>query len=458
MIVASQSTRKLNELMSSSIYNYLEQVETKEKHDQPEKSKEQKPQQIIPLYRRILCHPSLHSWIKWVIILHIVRLQNPIQWANFLSLNKPIRELLSYYQGTLSKLRSSHNKPSSCTLNKLTNFVTCVFLYFASVDMDQFPKDYALVSLLSVYHGELNPPSKSQILVSDSLSKPFKLSTYKSSRVYSPLMKIYQNKEYIIFPIFRINWKNLSRNYLLHNVVIAALVAGYSFKERILDRFYAIKYGHGKADSEASIFQNFAAYVFHKSNSITNLIYIPNLISIALIIASSPVFSILGSKRYPDLHRLYVLNQKSVFKTYTKVIGLIAGVIAIKLNYMQLVPDWGFNKKVEAEMTTTGYNVVYDEDVDEIPPARLLSKQFYNDLNMYLFKLVVLSKWRILKTYHPLFSKVQLPLWNKLETLLMCFGFLKMMNLNDYINEHKTPETERISRDSMIKMARFVSQ
>ncbi|KAG5418983.1 hypothetical protein I9W82_003702 [Candida metapsilosis] len=163
------------------------------------------------------------------------------------------------------------------------------------------------------------------------------------------------------------------------------------------------------------------------------------------------------SKRYPDLHRLYVLNQKSVFKTYTKVIGLIAGVIAIKLNYMQLVPDWGFNKKVEAEMTTTGYNVVYDEDVDEIPPARLLSKQFYNDLNMYLFKLVVLSKWRILKTYHPLFSKVQLPLWNKLETLLMCFGFLKMMNLNDYINEHKTPETERISRDSMIKMARFVS-
>ena len=501
MIVASQSTRKLNELMSSSIYNYLEQVETKEKHDQPEARKKQKPQQIIPLYRRILCHPSLHSWIKWVIILRIVRLQNPIQWANFLSLNKPIRELLSYYQGTLSKLRSSHNKPSSCTLNKLTNFVTCVFLYFASVDMDQFPKDYALVSLLSVYHGELNPPSKSQILVSDSLSKPFKLSTYKSSRVYSPLMKIYQNKEYIIFPILyaqilsnyltptkyklnmmylspflkryilnpiwinfllgrnysRINWKNLSRNYLLHNVVIAALVAGYSFKERILDRFYAIKYGHGKADSEASIFQNFAAYVFHKSNSITNLIYIPNLISIALIIASSPVFSILGSKRYPDLHRLYVLNQKLVFKTYTKVIGLIAGVIAIKLNYMQLVPDWGFNKKVEAEMTTTGYNVVYDEDVDEIPPARLLSKQFFNDLNMYLFKLVVLSKWRILKTYHPLFSKVQLPLWNKLETLLMCFGFLKMMNLNDFINEHKTPETERISRDSMMKMARFVS-
>lgn len=275
-------------------------------------------------------------------------------------------------------------------------------------------------------------------------------------------------KRYILNPIWinfslgrnysRINWKNLATNYVLHNVVIAAVVAGYSFKDRVLDRFYAIKYGYGSPDSEASVLQNYAAYVYHKSNSITNLIYTPNLVSILLIAVSSPMFTLLGSSRYPELHRLYVSNQKLVFKTYTKVIGFVAGLVAIQLNYMQMIPDWGYNKRVEAEFKVTGDNVIYEEDIDEVPSARLFSKQFYNELNMYLFKLVVLSKWRILKTYHPLFSKLHLSLWNKLETVLMCFGFFKMMNLNDFINGHRTIESERISKDYSIKVANFVSQ
>lgn len=504
MIVPSPSTRALNELMSSSIYNYLEQVETKQQQKQPQQKEEAKPQPIKPLYRKVLGHQSLHNWIKWMVILHIVRLQNPIQWANFLSLNKPIRQLLSHYRSWLPMMlrsKGGHAKDPPNAVTKLANLTTCAFLYFATVDMNSFPKDYALVSLFSAYHGELNPPSRSQILVSDSLSKPFKLSTYKSTSIYSPLMKIYQNKEFVIFPILyaqilsnyltptkyklnmmylspflkryilnpiwinfslgrnysRINWKNLAGNYLLHNVVIAVLVAVYSFKDRILDRFYAIKYGHGKTDSEGSILQNYAAYVFHKSSSITNLIYTPNLVSILFIAMTSPLFSLLGSSKYPGLHQFYVYNQKLVFKTYTKIIGFVAGLATIQLNYMQLFPDWGYNKRVEAEHNTTGDTVIYEEDAEEVPAARLLSKQFYNDLNMYLFKLVVLSKWRILKTYHPLFSKVQLSWWNRLETVLMCFGFFKMMNLNDFVNSHKTLDLERISKDSMIRMANFVS-
>lgn len=505
MIVPSPSTRALNELMSSSIYNYLEQVETKQKQRQPKQEEEprsQAPQPVDPIYRRILGNSSLHSWVKWVIILHIVKLQNPIQWANFLALNKPIRQLLSYYQESLPMLRLNTAKDPPNEVTKIANFITCAFLYFATVDMRSFSKDYILVTLLSAYHGELNPPSKSQILVSDSLSKPFKLSTYKSTSIYSPLMKLYRNKEFILFPTLyaqilsnyltptkyklnmmylspflkryilnpiwinfslgrnysRINWKNLATNYVLHNVVIAAVVAGYSFKDRVLDRFYAIKYGYGSPDSEASVLQNYAAYVYHKSNSITNLIYTPNLVSILLIAVSSPMFTLLGSSRYPELHRLYVSNQKLVFKTYTKVIGFVAGLVAIQLNYMQMIPDWGYNKRVEAEFKVTGDNVIYEEDIDEVPSARLFSKQFYNELNMYLFKLVVLSKWRILKTYHPLFSKLHLSLWNKLETVLMCFGFFKMMNLNDFINGHRTIESERISKDYSIKVANFVSQ
>ncbi|KAI5957427.1 hypothetical protein CANMA_004431 [Candida margitis] len=509
MIVPSPSTRALNELMSSSIYNYLEQVESKHQLNKPQQRQEPEPhasQPVKPVYQRILGHPSLHSWVKWVIILYIVRLQNPIQWANFVSLNKPIRQLLSYYRGSFSGVLGPGQRkasPSPNATTKLANCITCVFLYFATVDSKAFPKDYALVSLLSAYHGELNPPSKSQILVSDSFSKPFKLSTYRSSGLYQPLMKIYQNKECIIFPVLyaqilsnyltptkyklnmmylspflkryilnpiwinfslgrnysRINWKNLVANYLLHNVVVAAAVAGYSFKDRILDRFYAIKYGHGKPDSESSILQNYTAYVFHKASSITNFIYAPNLISILLIAVSASLFSTLGSNKHPQLHRFYMHNQKSVFKTYTKTIGLLAGLAAIKLNHLQLVPDWGYNKRVEAEHAAgNSADAIYEEDVEEEPAARLLSKQFYNDLNMYLFKLVVLSKWRILKTYHPLFSKVQLPLWNKLETALMCFGFLKMMNLSDFVNGHRTLESERISKDSMIRVANFVSQ
>lgn len=130
MIVPSPSTRALNELMSSSIYNYLEQVETKQQQKQPQQKEEAKPQPIKPLYRKVLGHQSLHNWIKWMVILHIVRLQNPIQWANFLSLNKPIRQLLSHYRSWLPMMLRSKGVMLRILLTRLLNSPTSPLVHF----------------------------------------------------------------------------------------------------------------------------------------------------------------------------------------------------------------------------------------------------------------------------------------------------------------------------------------
>ncbi|KAI5955098.1 hypothetical protein KGF54_001659 [Candida jiufengensis] len=177
----------INDLMSNSIYNYLEHLELKE---------EEKLQKEIPttLLQTIKRHPSLTKWIKWTVIFYILRVPNPLQWSNFICLNKPIRQILTHLNKT------SHYFKNSLSIDRISNLITCTFLYFASVGNDSIPKDYALISFLINYHGELNPPSKSQILVVPNVSKYFKISYYKNKPYYKWLRTIYDNKEFVIFP------------------------------------------------------------------------------------------------------------------------------------------------------------------------------------------------------------------------------------------------------------------
>lgn len=539
------SSMSVSNLMSSSIYNYIDhELETIE--DNLENTEREIAKNLQPVYKKVLFHPSLRNWLKWAILFLIFRVQNPVQWANFLSLNKPIRQILTHYKSRIIKLLSYIKRLDSKTPNLqlfiqyFSNLSTCVFLYLASVNNDLVPKDYFAVDFLSTYYGNLNPPLKSQILVTPRFSKYSKLSHYKSSRYYKQIRAIYDHKEYIIFPILyaqllsnyltptkyklnqryfspfikrnffnpiwinfsmgvnynRMDWFNLASTYALQNIVLLVVIAGYNFKEKILDKFYEMKHGKRSKDEEVPILKNFVVYCAHRSNSILNFIYCPNLISILLIALTARVFKMLtplsGHYQANMLQTYYLRNKKTFFKTYTKLIGFVAGFLTLSLNSFNLIPDVGYTKpnKRKAE---DGYNVsdddydVYDNDYDDDedddddnkidnhnryfnkvneerkkdatnPPLRLISKEFLSSLDLYLFQVILLSKWRIIKSFHPFFSKVKLKTYNRIETILMCFGFFKYMNLNDFINKTKmADDRERIAGDYTIKAANYVT-
>ncbi|KAI3402737.2 hypothetical protein KGF56_004411 [Candida oxycetoniae] len=521
----------INKSMSSSIYDYIdhsievlhdkyqeEQVEENDADADEENDADADEnnddglsvgKKLRPFCHKVLVHPSSQSWIKWALLFMVFRVKNPIQWANFLSLNKPIRQILYHYKTQLMKLlrvKQQNRNEFQLLLKKFSNFVTCTFLYKATLDNYSVPKDYFIVDFFSNYYGQLNPPSKSQILVEPKVSKYVKLSTYKKCRYYKQLRSIYENKEFVIFPLlyaqilsnyltptkyklnqrylssfikknflnpiwinftlgrkyYRIDWFNLLVTYLLQNFVLGVVIAGYNFKEMLLDKLYEIKHGKRSADSQSSILRNYLIYCLHRSNSILNFIYCPNLLSILLIILTAPIFKLLnplsGQMSLNTLQSYYLKNSKTFFKTYTKLIGFTAGFVTICLNALILIPDIGYDN---IDSTSGGGGGDDDDDYTDfnqnsINPVRSLSKEFLNSLNLYLFRVILLSKWRITKENLPLFQKVKMSTYNRIETILMCFGFFKFMNLNDFINGKRAVETDRISNDNMIKMAQFV--
>ncbi|CAK9440994.1 uncharacterized protein LODBEIA_P48630 [Lodderomyces beijingensis] len=500
--------------MPGSIYTYIDESLT-HLDEKLEEESAKISKQVPPFYRRILFHPALRNWVKWSLLFSIFRVQNPIQWANFLSLNKPIRELLHHYHRILMKLLwfSPNDKSRfQAFIQHFSNFITCTFLYFATVRNNQVPKDYFIVELFSGYYGDLNPPSKSQILVEPRLSKFLKLSTYKQTKWYNLVKTGYDHKEYVIFPILfaqilsnyltptkyklnqrylspfikrnilnpiwinfsmginynRMNWVNLATTYLLQNLVLSLVVAGYNFKELILDKFYEIKFGKRSKQDEVGIIENFVAYCFHRSNAILNFIYCPNLISIFLLAVTAPVLRLInpirGRKPANALQSYYIRNSKSFFKTYTKLVGFTAALATLGLNSLNLVPDLWFDKtlaqkiRLEEEEKQAYDDEENEENKEEKAPIRLISKGFLNALDLYLFRVILLSKWRIVKSNHPFFKQVKLSWYNKIETALMCIGFFKYMNLNNFIHGKRSVEKDRISGNSTMRAANFVMQ
>lgn len=395
--------------------------------------------------------PSLTRWIKWVIPLLIGRVSNPFWWASFLSLNSVIRRKLLDI-----KERVHINRYwKGCDVAKVSNVITCLFLYKATGSNGNFPKDYALLYLWLTYYGSLNRPSASNIVVSPKYSPYLKLKSYKNEHLH----KLYENKEFIIFPLifgqilsnyltptkYKLNqrylsssiklrilnpiwinytlgvrshsmkWAGLFKSYVVHNAAIALVVGLMSLKKRIVDRY--------NTTDLSTIVKNYLVYVFHCSNSFTNFIYGPNLISILLISLTSRLVSLKSSSYH---------NNKLLFKSYIKVIGFIAGFTTLYANAIGLVPEYGSTEQ-------------------ESP--RKISKTFLNGLNLYMFRLIVLSKWRIVKENHPYFRVFKLHTWNKVEALVMCFGFYKIMNLRDFINNNEKSEVQELKNDSLIKMA-----
>ncbi|RLV89552.1 hypothetical protein JA1_005119 [Spathaspora sp. JA1] len=396
----------------------------------------------------------------------------PLAWIAFLGLNPIIKRFLLKNQDKLIRYKLDSER----RLNKLSNFISCCFLYFAVVSNKFIPKDYALIYFIFNYYGELNPPSNNNIHISPKYSKYLKVETYKDS---PRILQLYQNKEFLIFPVIfsqllsnyltptkyklnqrylsqsiktrifnpiwvnfslgvkhaRLNWISLLRSYLIQNYFMLGLFGLLNVKTKLLDKLYEVKY-EKTSESSYRIVLNYITYVFHRANSIVNFIYVPNMISILLIVLTSPIFRILKPNKGPRnmLQRVYHDNFKLFFKTYTKTIGFIAGLITIYLNSFD-VPSLG-----------------YEGDEQRI---RTISKQALNTLNLYLFRLILLSKWRITKENHPMFRIMKLKNWIRLETVLMCFGVFKVMNLNDYIKKDKI-EYQRLKDNTMIKMVDYI--
>ncbi|KAK6203470.1 uncharacterized protein RJT21DRAFT_139208 [Scheffersomyces amazonensis] len=440
--------------------------------------------------------PAIKNWIKWVVILLATRSPKPFLWSSFLSLHPKIRQLLLHKRIKQSLGKWSDGVDVERRLKKTSNLVSCAILYFAASTNTRLPSDYLSIYLWINYYGILNPPSASSIMISPQYSKYLKIEYYKNDK----LMKLYNNKEYIIYPMIfgqilsnyltptkyklnqrylstsiksrilnpiwinyslgvnseYLNWVGLLKSYTIHHLMLGTVVGLYNFKDRLVDRYYALKYKITRQETIAGIIKNFVMYVFHVTNSLINFAYVPNLIAIFLISLTAPMFAYLSNANFPvkGLRVHYMNHTKQYFKGYTRLIGFIAAFITIYLNDINIVPDVGYNRKkqlVNVKIDDLSY-IQEEEEVKE-ENIRKISKSFINALNLYLFRLILLSKWRITKENHPSFSSLKLSSWRKLEALLACYGVYKVMNLNDFIKSSPDPrQYDHLRKETLIRV------
>ncbi|KAG7195848.1 uncharacterized protein KQ657_002233 [Scheffersomyces spartinae] len=426
----------------------------------------------MPIVSRI--DPNIKKALKVLVLLLAFRIQKPLSLTAFVALNPIIKEYCVLLQ---DKFRgSSHLK---ATAYKVANTISCILLYHGATGNTKIPKDYLSIYLWMTYLGILNKPSDSSIIVHPGYSKYFKVDTYESKWIHT----LYDNKQLIIYPLIfgqilsnyltptkyklnqrylssfiksrilnpiwinyslgnlgvRFNWIGVLKTYVKHNLVLLGIMLIMTFKNRFLDLYYELKLGvtntHDAKTSMTDIIRNHLMYAFHKANGITNFIYIPNLLAIGFLSFTSPIL------RSKMLRSIYSNNPKLIFKSYIKSIGFISALIAVLVNFNDPIPAFGYD---------------YNSKLDDVNTKniRMISKSAIDGVNLYLIRLIILSKWRITKENHPIFTKVKLSLWDKLESITFALGFLKVMNLNDYINQNPSSlDYSRLKKESLIKIA-----
>lgn len=387
-----------------------------------------------------------------MVVLLGARRPRAVVLASFLSLNQAINDSISLASG--HAISQEH-------VDKTSNAASSALLYWATVGQPTVPKDYLSVYFWMTYV-KLNSPF-TPIFISR-WSKYFKADHYRSHPVVG---KAYANKHLVVFPMIfgqilsnyltpttyklnhkylsssikkyilnpiwinyslganyhTINWVKMTKYYLYVNLVISAIVAVTAFKSKLLDIYHDLQ--RNSLDTLSNLKQyvkNYLWYVFHKSNAFTNFIFAPNLIAMMLISLTSPmVWFAQGPQK------------KTTLKIYTKIIGFIAAFVTIYANSSNLIPDFYYNRKPNEDN------------------PRTISKSFIDGLNMYVFRLIVLSKWRIVKENHPRFRAVGPNTWDKLETITMCAGIWQLMNLNSAIRDRHDAVSEKIRNDGLMK-------
>lgn len=413
-------------------------------------------------------NPSVRKLIKWIIILLVLRVKNPLRLTAFLSLNPTIRDVISDWLRDHTRLKDSTIVDRRA--RKLANLVTVGFLFLAVAGNPQIPKDYWLLYFYGSYIEELNPPS-SRITVYPTMSKAMGIEKMKKSQL---VRYLYTRKHYLIYPVIfgqllsnyltptrsrlnhkylsssiknyifnpiwvnyrlsvnsqLIHWAGLLRSYLKHNVILLGVYGLLAFKDRLWDQFQGLTSGSLSYTSFRKSLSDFLIYIGHKANAMANFIYGPNLIAMFLLSLTAPMLT-----RVVYLREFYLANMKPFVKNYIKAIGFISAFATMSVGSLQLVQSYG-----------------YTPQPGDPKNIRQISTDFYNGLNSYLLRLIILSKWRIVKDNHKWFSLINVANWDRIESFVLCYGVWNLMNLNDYVRKHPyQKECQRLENNSLIR-------
>lgn len=236
--------------------------------------------------------PSISKWIKWVIVLLVLRTPRAPLWAAFLSLNR------AYTKAANSNIAG--------------NGLSAATLLAATFDNVSSPTDYLTVFAALA----LTPKVKKHwfpiiygVVLSQFLSK--------STPVPPTLAKYFLNPIWVNFTltphIVAVNITGLAKVYAKYNLAFAA-ITGILARELINLRANSL-------GTEQSLI-----YLFHRANALANLVIGPNLLGFLILSAVSPYI-----KR--------VWDRRLVFGA----VGAVAGWLTLKVNEWGWFPAIGYH-------------------------------------------------------------------------------------------------------------------
>lgn len=415
--------------------------------------------------------PKISRAIVCQLVLFVLRVKNSMPLTAFLFLHPQIRMALK------ASVKAPLKNPETVDrrIKKASNLASVCLLYLGISLNAKIPKDYILLYLFERYYGQLNTP-RSPILISPTTAKHFKLRTYKDSRW---VQKLYRNKHFLLFPLIyaqllsnyltptqyklnhrylssaiknwilnpiwrnfhmgrsskSLNWVGLLLSYAKHNGVLMLYLLLVGFKSQVLAKLdYSKAQPFNKKDVQ-NLVKQLLISSFNKGNAIGNFIYGTSLLSMLVLTVTLPILTTSGL-----LQSIYKSHQKNFIKYYIKLIGFASAFTMMLVNLNMSY----FRTLYSAEKTAPWLE------------ARNLQPSWFNRINGYLLKLIVLSKWRILKENHPWFTVFRVGTWQRMESVLMCYLMWELMNLNDFVKGNTDPEKaaecRRIQNDSLIRV------
>lgn len=323
--------------------------------------------------------PSISKWIKWVVALLLLKAPRAPVWAAFLSLNRLYRDI------TLSQAGG--------------NALSAATLLAATFDNDYSPNDYFTVFAALAFAPKI--PKLAFPIIFGTLLSQFLL---PGSLVPPSINKYFMEPLWLNFTmspyVQRIDLNGLAQTYVKINVALAAVTSVFDFK-KIKQH---IDSGFGA--TQAGLF------VFHRSNSLTNLIVFPNLFA----------FFLLGSlKNFAH----YFPNRK----WYIGAVGALSAWLTLK------IADWGV-------LNPLGYNGP-ERDVRKYLP------QLMERINLYLLRLMIVTKWRQWKSGHPVVDQLRI---NRGELVVLLALVWYLFNAYDDAKGRLDDRAQKIRANDMFKL------
>lgn len=381
---------------------------------------------------------SLVKLAKWLVIFLLARVRNPLKLAGFLSLNPLFRKSIAGSLRSIARDKSLSSE-QRC-IDKTSNALTSGLLYSATVENASIPSDYIALYLWGYY---LTSVSRKFKKVKNAASN---LVCGKVGVVDSIFARIYQNKEFLLYSVlfgrmlsqyltplsvspdrkylaslvktrqfdpiwkcfslsasaFHVNWLDLVKIYVKQNLIIGSVLFAFANRGIIISRNFTSE--ESRAQLKVTL-----SKTFKKVNAFLNSVYLQNILSFILLSGSALTFS-----HWNSYSKLLKISSKrsTLYRTIVGVIGFISAYFSLYLN----------------EKLSTGN--------DEKSKDSLISKTFLNGLNVYLFRLMIVSKWRKSKDHLKYINWINKDVIKKTETALMCLGLFKIMNYNSYLKQN----------------------